>query len=166
MDLFYSEDNPNNTSFNWKWEMAMMKLIRFYTLVAILATMLMLNLGAAPKAEATYSDTLYYSYYANYYDYYASYYKTLAVYTSPSYEYNAQYYAYYAQYYAYYAYIYAPSGTNTFTNAYYAYYYGYYRYLNAYNEYLYTGYEYQNFLYDCYFDYYRGLALYYAAIQS
>jgi len=166
MGLFYSEGNPNNTSLNWKWEMAMTKLIRFYTLVAILSTTLLLNLSAVPKAEATYSDTLYYSNQANYYDYYASYYKTLAVYSSSSYEYNAQYYAYYAYLYAYYAYLYAPSGTNTDTYAYYSYYYGYYRYLYANYEYLYTGYEYYNFLYDSYFDYYRGLATYYAAILS
>jgi hypothetical protein len=136
-------------------EMTMKKLIRFYTLVAILATTLMLNLGAAPKAEAAFSDTLYYSYYANENDYWANYYKILAETSDPSYWSTAQSYAYYAYLNAYYAYLYTPSGTTTDYFAYYSYFYSYYRYFYVYHEH-----------YDIYFDYYRGLTLYYAAYQS
>jgi hypothetical protein len=156
MGLFYSEDNLNNTSLNLKWEeMAMMKLIRFYTLVTILATTLMLNLGAPPKAEATFSDTLYYSYYASLYDYNANYYKNLAVSSDATYWSLVSDNAYYAYLYAYYAYFYAPSGTNTSYYAYYSYYYGYFRYIYVY-------YEPNDYL----FDYWRDLAFYYAAYQS
>jgi hypothetical protein len=156
MGLFYREDNLNNTSLNCKGKMAMKKLIRFYTLVAILATTLMLNLGAPRKAEAYYYYPVVYSYYVNLYDYYANYYTTAAKYGSPSYWTTAQTYAYYAYYYAYnYVYYYAPSGSYTNTYAYYSYYYAYLRYQYPYYD-----------AYDYYFDYYRGLTLYYATLES
>ena len=155
MGLFYREDNLNNTSLNWKGEMAMKKLIRFYTLVAILATTLMLNLGTAPKAEAYYSYCTIYTYYSGYYDYLADYYGALGQYSDPSYHSYESTYFYYSYLYAYYAYYYAPSSTNAKSTAYYAYYYSYLRYQ-------YPAYE----PYDYYTEYYRNLTAYYSAIES